>query len=128
SYMGRYSTLLAPMFADFAGINQGQRVLDVGCGPGALTAELAARVGAAQVAAADPSVNFVAACRDRIPGVDVRKSAGEQLPWPDNNFDAALARLVLPFMQDAPAAVREMVRVVRGGGTVAACTWDHGGQ
>lgn len=128
AYMGRYSTRLAPMFADFAGIERGQRVLDVGCGPGALTVELAARVGAAQLAAADPSASFVAACRDRIPGVDVRNSPGEQLPWPDNGFDAALAQLVVPFMRDAPAAVREMVRVVRRGGTVAACSWDHGGQ
>jgi len=128
AYMGRYSRLLAPLFAGFAGIERGHRVLDVGCGPGALTAELAAWVGAAQVAAADPSASFVSACAARVPGVDVRNSAGEQLPWPDNNFDAALAQLVLPFMLDAPAAVREMVRVVRHGGIVAACTWDHGGE
>ncbi len=128
AYMGRYSRLLAPVFADFARIARGQRVLDVGCGPGALTAELAARAGVARVAAADPSASFVSACADRLPGIDVRKSSGEQLPWPDGTFDAALAQLVLPFMQDAPAAVREMARVVRHGGTVAACTWDYGGK
>jgi SAM-dependent methyltransferase len=128
AYMGRYSSRLAPPFADFAGIGPGQRVVDVGCGPGALTAELAARAGAAQVAAADPSASFVSACSERLPGVDVRNSAGEQLPWAEDTFDAALAQLVLPFMGDAPAAVREMARVVRRGGTVAACTWDYGGE
>jgi Methylase involved in ubiquinone/menaquinone biosynthesis len=72
-FMGRYSTLLAPQFADFAGVGSGQRVLDVGCGPGALTTELVERVGASNVAAVDPSESFVAAARERHPGVDVRR-------------------------------------------------------
>jgi trans-aconitate methyltransferase len=54
-FMGRYSMPLAPQLADFASVSAGQRVLDVGCGPGALTAELVARLGPAAVAAVDPS-------------------------------------------------------------------------
>jgi len=69
--MGRYSTLLAPQFADLAGVVAEQRVLDVGCGPGALTTELVERLGASNVAAVDPSESFVAAARERHPGVDV---------------------------------------------------------
>ena len=62
-FMGRYSMPLAPLFADLAGIAAGQQVIDVGCGPGALTAELARRLGAAAVSAVDPSEPFVAAAQ-----------------------------------------------------------------
>jgi SAM-dependent methyltransferase len=126
-FMGRYSVRLAPSFADFAGIAPGQRVLDVGCGPGALTTELVHRLGAADVAAVDPSEQFVAAARERHPGVDVRVAAAEELPFPDGWFDAALAQLVVHFMEDPVRGLAEMARVTRDGGAVAACVWDHAG-
>jgi SAM-dependent methyltransferase len=122
--MGRYLPTLGPAFADAAGITGGLRVLDVGCGPGGLTAELVARVGAAAVAAIDPSPPFVKACRERHPGVDVRIGVAEHLPFGDGAFDAALACLVVGFMNDAHAGVVEMSRVTRPGGTVAACFWN----
>ncbi len=125
--MGRYSEPLAPLFADLAGVRRGQRVLDVGCGPGALTAELVSRVGADAVSAVDPSASFAAAARERLPGVDVRLSAAEQLPFPDGAFDTALAQLVVHFMADPVLGLREMGRVTRPGGLVAACVWDHAG-
>ena len=127
-FMGQYSEPLAPRFADLAGIHDGQRVLDVGCGPGALTAELVNRVGAASVSAVEPSDSFAAAARERLPGVEVRQSAAEQLPFPDGTFDAALAQLVIHFMADPVQGLREMHRVTRPGGTVAACVWDHAGD
>lgn len=129
-FMGRYSAPLAPLFADFAGIangavSAGQRVLDVGCGPGALTAELVRRLGAGAVAAVDPSESFVAAVAQRQRDVDVRRAAAEHLPFDDRSFDAALAQLVVHFMDDPVAGLREMVRVTRASGIVAACVWDH---
>jgi len=127
-FMGRYSTILAPGFADLAGIEHGQRVVDVGCGPGELTAELVKRVGADHVAAVDPSQPFVDAVRERYPGVDVQAGTAEQLPHPDGVFDAAVSQLVVHFMQDAVAGVRDMARVTRPGGVVAACTWDLAGN
>ena len=126
-FMGGYSEPLAVQFADLAGIQPGQRVLDVGCGPGALTAELARRTGEAAVSAVEPSASFATAVRERLPGVDVRRSAAEQLPFPDGTFDAALAQLVVHFMTDPVQGLREMSRVTRPGGTVAACVWDHAG-
>ena len=126
-FMGRYSTRLAPVFADFAGVVSGERVLDVGCGPGALTAELVRRVGADKVTAADPSESFVLAARERHPGVTVVAAPAEALPVEDDSFDQALAQLVVPFMSDPVGGIREMVRVVRPGGRVAACVWDHAG-
>jgi ubiquinone/menaquinone biosynthesis C-methylase UbiE len=124
-YMGRWSRRLAPLLADFAGVEAGARVLDVGCGPGALSAELAARVGADHLAAADPSEPFAAACAARLPGADVRTTPGERLPWDAGRFDAVLSQLVVNFMADAPRGVAEMRRVARPGATVAACVWDH---
>ena len=126
-FMGRYSLLLSPQLADLAGVRGGQRVLDVGCGPGALTAELVTRLGPAAVVAVDPSEPFVAAARARNPGVNVLQASAEQLPFPDWAFDAALAQLVVHFMSDPAAGLAEMARVTRRDGVVAACVWDHGG-
>jgi SAM-dependent methyltransferase len=112
-YMGRYSLLLAPQLADLAAVSAGQRVLDVGCGPGALTA--------------DPSEPFVAAVGERHPGVDVRRAAAEQLPFQDAVFDATLAQLVVLLMENPTLGVEEMVRVTRKRGVVAACVWDYAG-
>jgi SAM-dependent methyltransferase len=126
-FMGRYSVRLAPSFANFAGIAPGNRVLDVGCGPGALTTELVHRLGAAAVAAVDPSQQFAAAALERHPGVEVRIAAAEELPFADGEFDAALAQLVVHFMSDPVRGLAEMARVTRDGGVVAACVWDHAG-
>jgi SAM-dependent methyltransferase len=123
-FMGRYSTLLSPRLVDLAGVRGGERVLDVGCGPGALTAELARRLGAGRVTAVDPSEHFVAVARARHPGVDVRLAAAEALPFDDGTYDAALAQLVVHFMADPVAGLSEMARVTRDGGVVAACVWD----
>jgi SAM-dependent methyltransferase len=125
-FMGRYSVQLGPLFADFAGIESGQRVVDVGAGTGALTKELLRR--GAEVAAADPSPPFAAALRERFPGAEVQQAPAEQLPWPDGSFDAALAQLVVSFMRDAPAGIAEMRRVVRPGGVVGICMWDMDGM
>jgi SAM-dependent methyltransferase len=123
-FMGRYSRPLAGALADAAGVKPGQSALDVGCGPGALTGELVRRLGAGSVCAIDPSEPFVEACARRHPGVDVRHGRAEDLPYPDGRFDASLAELVLHFVGDPPAAAREMRRVVRQEGAVAACVWD----
>lgn len=126
-FMGRYAPTLAPALADAAGVTPGMRVLDVGCGPGGLTGELCRRVGPENVAAIDPAPQFVATCRDRHRALDVREGAAERLPWTDGTFDAALACLVIGFMTNPDRGVREMARVVRPGGTVAACMWDMAG-
>jgi SAM-dependent methyltransferase len=127
-FMGRYSAPLAPRFADFAAVAAGQRALDVGCGPGALTAELVVRLGPDAVSAVDPSESFVEAVYERHPGVSVQRASAEELPFEDRAFDAALAQLVVHFMVDPVAGLREMARVTRDGGVVAACVWDHAGR
>lgn len=124
-HIGRYGPELAAAFMAAAGLQRGQEVLDVGCGPGALTAALAGLLGAERVAAVDPSESFASACATRVPGARVRVAAAEALPFADHSFDAALSQLVVNFMDDAAAGVREMRRVTRPGGTVAAAVWDY---
>ena len=126
-FMGKYSVLLSPQLADFAAVSRGQRALDVGCGPGALTSELVARLGPAAVSAVDPSQSFVAAARERNPGVDVQEAAAERLPFRTGMFDATLAQLVVHFMAEPVVGLAELKRVTRTSGVVAACVWDHGG-
>ena len=123
-FMGRYSSPLAASLADWLGVTSGHRVLDVGCGPGALTEHLVALVGADQVAAVDPSESFVEACRSRHPGVDVRLGAAEALPFEDDTFDVTAACLVVHFMTDPVGGLAEMKRVTRTGGRVGATVWD----
>lgn len=127
-FMGRYSQPLAARFADWLEVAPGQRAIDVGCGPGALTSILADRLGADHVRAVDPSAPFVEACRQRFPGVDVRQGAAESLPFGDATCDVAAANLVVHFMADAVAGVREMRRVTRPGGWVGATVWDLAGS
>jgi SAM-dependent methyltransferase len=117
-FMGRYSTVLATLFVDFAGVHAGMRALDVGAGTGALTAELLAR--GASVAASDPSPEFADVLRKRFPDLEVEESPAESLPWGADVFDVALAQLVVAFMADAPAGIAEMARVAD---RVAVCMW-----
>ncbi len=125
-FIGRYSRPLAPRFLQFTGIAAGP-VLDVGCGPGSLTEVLASRFGASNVAAVDLSEPFVAACRARVPGADVRRGRAEALPFGDGVFEGALSQLVLSFVPDPGLVLTEMSRVVKAGGTVAGCTFEAGG-
>ncbi|MGI8460561.1 MAG: class I SAM-dependent methyltransferase [Solirubrobacterales bacterium] len=127
-FVGRYGPQLASALIDFAAAEPGMRAIDVGCGPGALAAALADRLGATNVSAADPSPPFVKACRARVPGVDVVEAPAENLTFADHSFDVALSQLVVNFMDDPEAGVREMARVTRPGGTVSSCVWDYGGE
>ena len=122
--IGRYGSSLATAFLQVVEVRAGWRALDVGCGPGALTTQLVARLGARNVAAVDPASEFVGICRSRLPGVDVREAAAEALPFPDDSFDVVLAQLVVALMSDPDAGVRQMRRVARPGRPVAACGWD----
>lgn len=124
AFMGRYSTTLAPEFSRAAGVEAGDTVIDVGCGPGALTSHLVRVLGPAAVSACDPSPTFVEACATRHPGVAVRLGRAESIPFPDDHADHAMAQLVLHFVSEPDAAALEMARVVRPGGRVSACVWD----
>jgi SAM-dependent methyltransferase len=126
-FMGRFSEPLAVEFASLLGLREGDRALDVGCGPGALTAVLVDRLGEASVCATDPSAPFVDAVRSRFPLVDCRLGSAEDLAFESDRFDVSAAQLVVHFMSDPVRGIREMARVTRAGGTVAANVWDFAG-
>ncbi|WP_331376671.1 class I SAM-dependent methyltransferase [Sinorhizobium chiapasense] len=125
--MGRWSQRLAPLFIEFSGLADGEKVLDVGCGTGSLTFALARTAGPAEITAIDYSPVFVqeASRRNTDPRVKIRQADACALPFEDGTFDRALALLVLHFVPEADKAVAEMRRVVRPGGVVAAAVWDH---
>lgn len=124
-HVGRYNAELAQSLIAFAGVRPGQSALDVGCGPGALSRELVAVLGASNVSAVDPSQSFVAAAHERLPEVYIRVAAAEDLPFGNDSFDHALAQLVVNFMADAHKGVGEMARVTRAGGRISVATWDY---
>src|ERR1700757_3021634 len=125
--MGRWSKKLAPLFIEFAMVDKGERILDVGCGTGSLTFALAGAADLTEIAAIDYSPVFVEDVirRNTDPRIKVRQADACALPFEDSTFDRALALLVLHFVPEAGKAVAEMRRVVRRGGVVAAAVWDH---
>jgi SAM-dependent methyltransferase len=127
-FVGRYSAALAASTIDRVGPSRRTTALDVGCGPGPLTSALAETVGAKNVAAVDPSETFARAAAERVPDADVRTASADALPFPDDAFDVTLSQLVVNFLPDAPAGVREMRRVTRPDGLVASSVWDYRGE
>jgi SAM-dependent methyltransferase len=127
-FVGRYGTALASATIARVGLESGWSGLDVGCGPGPLTSALADALGAERVAAVDPSEPFVRACSQRVPGADVRIASAEDLPFEDGTFDATLSQLVLNFLPDPATGLREMSRVTKPGGVIAATVWDYAGE
>ncbi len=123
-FMGRYARPLAKEFVRLIPLDAGDSVLDIGCGSGALTAELVNQVGAEFVYAIDPSEPFLNYCSVTYPGITARVARAESIPFPDNSFTAAFSQLVIHFVEDLPQAGREILRVTKPGGKVAVCTWN----
>jgi len=126
-YMGRWSRVLAPGYIEFAGVHDGERVLDVGAGIGSLAFALAAAMPSSHVVGVDVSESFIAHAK-RNPSGRARFEVGDAqaLRFEDASFDHAMALLVLNFVPDHDKALREMRRVVRPSGVVSACVWDYG--
>ena len=127
-FMGRWSRLLAPALVNFAGVRDGDAVLDVGSGTGALTSAVAQAAPSSHIVGLDPAAPYVALAKARHPGDLVRFEVGDaqQMTFEDASFDRTLSLLVVNFIPDPAKAVAEMRRVTRRGGTVAAAVWDYG--
>jgi SAM-dependent methyltransferase len=127
-FMGRWSRDLAPLLVRFAGVRNGDAVLDVGSGTGSLAAAAADAAPASRIVGIDPSAPFVAFAQARQAGELVRFEVGDarQLRFAPGSFDRALSLLTFNFVPDPARALDEMIRVTRPGGTVAAAVWDYG--
>lgn len=118
---------MAPFFVTFAGVQDGDRVLDVGYGTGSLSLAVASVTRLSEIVGIDPSVPFVEYARSRMKDPRMTLDIGDalRLPYPDASFDKCLSLLVIQFIPDARRAVAEMRRVTRPEGVVAACVWDR---
>jgi ubiquinone/menaquinone biosynthesis C-methylase UbiE len=127
--MGRWSRRLAPLLIDFADIRLADRVLDVGCGTGNLSVCLARTPGIGSVSGIDLSHAYIEHARRKNDDSRLNFEVGNAcaLPFADAHFDHSLSMLALQFTTDISLAVREMRRVTRPGGTIAAATWDTRG-
>lgn len=128
--MGRWSKALAALFIEFiGGINEGDRVLDVGCGTGSLTFTIADATKASTVVGIDPSVGYLEYARSHNTHSHVFFEIGDaqHLPYDHGSFDCSVSALMIQFVSDANTAVREMGRVTKQRGTVATCVWDDSG-
>ena len=124
--MGRWSRQLAQLFVEFASIRDGDIVLDVGCGTGALSATLARVAGASKIVGLDPSKGFIEYARTQVadPRVTFEPGDAQDLPYSDGSFDRCMALLIVNFVPDAPKAANEMRRVTKSGGVVATTMWE----
>jgi SAM-dependent methyltransferase len=127
-FMGRWSRSLAPVLVKFAGVRDGDTVLDIGSGTGALSAAVIAAAPSSRVTGIDPSAPYVEHARSRHGSERVTFEVGDaqQMRFRDATFDRTLSLLVLNFIPDAGKALGEMKRVTRQGGTIAAAVWDYG--
>jgi SAM-dependent methyltransferase len=126
-FMGRWSRLLAPAYVAFVGVKNGDRVLDVGTGTGALAPALEAATPSGEVVGVDPSEGFISYARKNAKSARVRFEVGDAqaLQFKDASFDQTMALLVMNFVPDHTKAVGEMRRVTRPQGVVSACVWDY---
>lgn len=124
--MGRWSRILAPPFVEFCGIDDGDVVLDVGCGTGSLTRAIVDSADIESIIGIDFSEAYVEFARSRSSDTRIEYEQGDAcaLPFEEGRFDRAMAMLVLNFIPDSHRAAAEMVRVTRSGGIVAAAVWD----
>ena len=127
-FMGRWSRRLAPLFVEFAGVQDGESVLDIGSGTGALATAIVEARPKAHVTAVDPAQDYVSAARQRAPRRGIRFVVGDAraLDFSDGTFDRAVSLLALNFVPDPALALAEQIRVTRPGGLVAAAVWDYG--
>jgi SAM-dependent methyltransferase len=128
-HMGRWSRRLAIGFIDFAAIGSAGSVLDVGCGTGSLMFALAEKFPTARISGIDFSQAYVDHARAQASDARLAFEQGDAtaLPHADGAFDCALSLLVLNFIPDSEKAAREMMRVTKAGGVVAAAVWDFRG-
>ena len=126
-FMGRWSQRLAPPFLKFAGVKEGERVLDVGSGTGSLALAIAAQTRRSEVVGIDPSKAYVDFANQRTsdPRLKFQVGDAQSIDFPDGSFNSCLALLVMNFIPDARKAMTEMRRVTKPGGSIAACVWDY---
>lgn len=127
-YMGRWSRKIAPLFIDWLAPPQSKRWMDIGCGTGQLSFQIASKCNPSHQIGIDTSEGFLTQAKKLVPGAEFRVGDAQKIDLPDDTVDYAVSGLVLNFIPDKTKALSEMVRIVRPEGTVALYVWDYAGQ
>jgi trans-aconitate methyltransferase len=126
--MGRWSRKVAPLFLDWVDAPSEKTWVDIGCGSGGLTHQIAVRCSPSQLLGIDPSDGFVESAKALVPSADFRVGSAVGLELPDGSVDLVVSGLVLNFVPDSGKMISEMARIVHPGGTVASYVWDYAGH
>lgn len=128
-YVGRWSRRVAPLFTSWLQIPAGRSWLDVGCGTGALCATIVDNCSPSSVAGVEPSDGFLETAQENLAGrASIQQGTASAIPLGDASVDVVVSGLVLNFIPDLQAALAEMARVTRSGGTLGAYVWDYAGK
>ena len=127
-YMGRWSRKIAPLFVDWLAPSQGKRWIDIGCGTGQLSLQIANKCNPSQQIGIDTSEGFLTQAKKYVPSAEFRVGDAQNIDLPDDAVDYAVSGLLLNFIPDKAKALSEMARIVRPEGTVALYVWDYAGQ
>jgi trans-aconitate methyltransferase len=127
-YMGRWSRKIAPLFVDWLAAPQGKTWIDIGCGTGQLSRQIAYKCNPSHHIGIDTADGFLTQAKKHVPSAEFRVSDAQNVDLPDGSADYAVSGLVLNFIPDKAKALSEMARIVRPEGTVALYVWDYAGQ
>ena len=130
SFMGRWSSRLAPLLVEFSRVHNGWQVLDVGSGTGSLALEIVRSKPNCFVIGIDSSPEYVAYASCRVSSTAAPFEVGnvQNLTFPAAKFDASISLLALNFFPDPSQALVELKRVTRAAGCICAAVWDYGGR
>jgi ubiquinone/menaquinone biosynthesis C-methylase UbiE len=125
-YVGRWSRKVAAEFLRWLAPLPNLEWADVGCGTGALSSAILDRCEPSLVSGIDSSAGFVSQARQRVidPRVHFETGDATHLPWNAVTYDVTVSGLVLNFVRDHESMAREMSRITRPGGRIAAYVWD----
>jgi SAM-dependent methyltransferase len=128
NYMGRWSQKVAPLFLHWLDAPAGSSWVDIGCGTGGLTELIARTCKPSSVFGIDTAEGFIEVARSRVKDAEFLVGSADDLEFTSDSIDYAVSGLVLNFVPDPYAAIKEMVRVVCPGGSVALYVWDYAGH
>lgn len=124
-WTARWSEQMARDLVPWLGVRRDARWLDVGCGTGVVTDAIMDVAWPGAVTGIDGSDPYLEVARRKVPGARFDHGDASALPYPDQSFEAVVSSLLIAYLPDPAAALRELVRVTVPGGVVGVVVWDQ---